>query len=159
MSLLALTLCLMFLLGTNPGARFIAGTVMPRVTKGVTVGQVEGRLVGPLTLHHVALENKRVRVDVGLLRIDLAEWNLTRGKIRVTELRIENVNVEPLVADTSAQSAPPPEKAAARRKPPPVALELGELRDAVVVLPDSTLLRLASARLGGTLDAYRLELE
>jgi|GEM_PF-1628717 len=150
-------IAVVLLFTTNPGARFLAHVVLPRATQGVSVAQVEGRLVGPLTVHDLALENKRVRVTVGRLRVDVAEWKLIQKRIRVTELRIENVNVEPRIVESSKK----PEAAAKapRRTPPSVALDLGELRDAVVFLPDSTKLTLSSARLGGTLDVYRLELE
>jgi len=157
-ALVLFLIAMILLFTTNPGARFMAHVVLPRTTQGVRVAQVEGRLVGPLTLHDFSLQNKRVRVTIGRLRVDAAETKLLRKRIRITELRIENVRVEPVFAQAAGETVAVSSKSP-RRKPPSVALDLGELHDAVVFLPDSTKLALATARLGGTLDAYRLELE
>lgn len=149
----------LFLVFTQAGARSLIGFALPRLPVEVQVGRVEGKLAGPLTLHDVAFSNEQARLRIGTFRVDIAEWKLLRQRIQVTELRITEVRVETLeVSGTPSETADAPAKEPATPfDPPEVVLELGELQDAVVILPDSTQLSLEDLQLAGTLDDYHLE--
>ena len=157
--LLGLVLLVVFVIGTNPGARLLLSQVLPRLPLTVEIASVEGKLLGPLTLRDIRVENELTAVDVGLLRYDIAVTGLFRGRIRITEIEVGDVSVEARAPAARTESEPDTTAAKPFVPPdlPPIILDLALLRDLEVLLPDTTRLVVEEARITGEATDYRIE--
>lgn len=160
--LLVLFLLLLFLLlWTNLGARTVFSLVLPRLPVTIGVDRVDGRLAGPLTIEGLSFESAQADLVVGRFQFDIDEWELIGKTIRITELQIEDVRV---VTHEAAPATGEPESERREPSPPPenlpdILLDLAELDDAEILLPDSSRVHIRRVRLDGSLEEYHLQVE
>ncbi|MEM1434057.1 MAG: translocation/assembly module TamB domain-containing protein [Pseudomonadota bacterium] len=156
---LALGLVLALLLGTAPGTRLVLGAVVPLVP-GLSITGLEGSLSSPLRVS--GLRYAAPTLELGLEQAIL-HWRpgaLLRGRLRITELAVEGLNLK---LGASAEPAEPSPEAEPLRLPElPVAVELDQLRLVDVRMLDEAgnpTLELSSAALTGHWSVQELALE
>ncbi len=112
--LLVLLLTLGFVLGTQTGLRVAVAVAQELAPERVSIGRVEGRLLGKLTLGEVTLDLPGLALDLGHLHLDWRPARLLRGQLHIVDLS---------VADLDIVTAPPPAD-----KPPSEPFELPQIR-------------------------------
>jgi len=100
--LLATTLLLAWMLGTQSGSRMLWGVVTGAVD-GLEAESMSGSFGGPLDLRGLRFETEALRITVGSLQLDWSLSALLRRELRVEKLQVEDV------AYTQLKPAPPEE--------------------------------------------------
>lgn len=98
--LLAITLLLAWLLGTQSGSRMLWGGVSGAVD-GLAAESVGGSLGGPLSLGGLRFETDTMLITIGSLQLDWSPSALLRREVRLAKLHVEDV------AYTQLKPAPP----------------------------------------------------
>ncbi|MCG6943632.1 MAG: translocation/assembly module TamB domain-containing protein [Thiohalocapsa sp.] len=91
--LLLVVLLLGFVLGTQTGLRAAVGLAEELAPQMITVGQVDGRVLGELTLGDVMLELPGLSVRVGHLHLDWQPGALLIGRLHIDDLTVADVDV------------------------------------------------------------------
>ena len=90
--LLALTL--LFLFTTEAGLASLWSLLRDRLPEGVSVQRVEGRLIGPLELHGVDIDQPGLQMTEDRLVLDWRPSRLAVAKVQIAQLGAEGVDIE-----------------------------------------------------------------
>lgn len=158
--LLVAVLMVGFVLGTQTGLRMAVAVAEELAPERVSVGQVDGRVLGELTIGDLTLDLPGLGLDLGRLHLDWQPGALLTGRLRVRDLSVSDVHV---------MTAPKPAE-----KPPAEPFQLPEIRlpiavdiDRVLVerlslrqagAPDTAAIRVTRAELSATADGDRVDL-
>lgn len=156
--LVVLGMSVLFLLATEPGARIAFNLVLPRLPAsiGLSVEEVEGRLVGPLRLDGVQLVSGGVRLEAR--RLDLT-WNPRAMFMR--RLSIDRLDVAGLsiVVDTARSATddgqPSPRDSSTVTLPFPIDFGIVVIDDGSVLVPGVALVDGMHVELTGSTSNYQ----
>jgi translocation and assembly module TamB len=95
------------LLGSPAGARWLLGRVGGAVAGTLTAAEVEGSVLGPLTIHGLVYESDSLDVRVEELQLDWRPGALLRRRLDVATLDVRGVDVL-LTGQEEESAAPPP---------------------------------------------------
>ena len=162
---LLVTAALAWVVATPAGLQFAAERLRPHLPPGVSIGAVEGRLVGPLTVHDVQIDRA-----AGTLRVDSAmlEWSpraLLWERLDIDAIELDGVAVEAAAsAGGEAPGSGPVRLPAlpARLLPElPVTVDVQRLRvtNAAVSVGTGATERIASLQLRARLDDQTLTVD
>ena len=164
--LVALTGLILFLLTTQPGAAFVVGYLDGKLPVDLAVGDVGGRLVGPLELGNVRLAASGIVLEVDHLAVRWRPHELLNGRrLHLEAVRIDGLRVA--VRGTGEQglpadSTPPTGKEALERDSLSLPIELifDDLRvhDASFSVPGVLEARQVDLNARGTLESYNADL-
>ena len=90
-------------LATEPGLKLIAGLARSAAPGLLTLGEVRGRLIGPLEVDDLALHMPDLELDLEALKLDWAPQALFSGRVQVADLTIGKLDVR-----TRANDEPSP---------------------------------------------------
>jgi len=83
-----------WLLGTASGLQFAVARVQAATHGALSVGRAEGRLIGPLTLHHLRYrDGQGTDIQVSSAQLDIAFWPLWRKRLHVRDLQADGITV------------------------------------------------------------------
>jgi len=120
--LLAVGLGLGWLLGTGAGLRFAIARVSAATGGALSVGQADGRLLGPLTLERLRYRNAQgLDVQVARVRLDLSVGSLLRKRLHILDLDAESIAV------ALPPPSPQPSTSAGFDLQPPLDLQIDRL--------------------------------
>lgn len=91
-----------FLLYSETGLRWVLRAALSSAPGDLTVGAVEGRLLGPVRLRGVQFEHEGNRVSIGVLRLDWRPAGLLGGEVSLSLLEAGDIRIE-------VAGKPPPE--------------------------------------------------
>lgn len=137
--LVTIVAVLLFVAVSETGLRWVvqsAGGVLPG---RLQVGNVAGRLLGPLHLSAVSYHSEQLTLEITQLDMHWQPRRLLSGVLAVSALKIDGVSV--VLADTDA-GAPPPVASTPRTLPDvdlPLALEIGGVHITQLRLPHTQL--------------------
>lgn len=112
----ALMLALLLVFATPWGVQWAWQIAEPRLPAGVSVGSVEGRLIGPLTVTDVAVETETATVALQRARLDWRPSRLLLARVQIADLDVQGLDIALLPS-----AAPPPDADA----PKPLSLDFG----------------------------------
>lgn len=104
-ALLLLVVLLGFLLASATGTRFLVGTAVD-VIDGLTVTEVEGRLIGPLVLRGVRYSSPTLVAEAPEVTLDWQPRSLLEREVKVTRLRVVGARVKVVPPETPPASEP-----------------------------------------------------
>ena len=139
-----------WLAGTTSGLQFLAARTLPYLPATFDPDQVQGRLIGPISLGPVQFAADGVSGEVESVKLDWRASALLRRTIHLLELRI----VKPRLALHSESEAP-------FSLPLPLTLIIDELsiEDGELQLRDATMVSAVHLELAGRASSSRLELD
>jgi translocation and assembly module TamB len=149
-----------FVLGTQTGLRMAVALAEELAPKMVSVGRVEGRILGELTLADLSLDLPGLSLQLGRLHLDWRPVALFSGKLRVADLSAADIDI---VAAPANEEKPPSEPFAL----PEIRLPIGVDIDRVLVerlsfrqagAPPDSAIRLTRAELSATAAGDRVDL-
>ena len=128
-TVLGLVVLLMaWVLTTEAGLKFTLGQAQSMLPERLSVGAIDGRLIGPLTLREVKVKTETARLAAAYIHFDWSPSRLFRGAVTVDELHVRDANL------TSRPSAPEPEPEPQGEPAdplallqPPLAIELNDI--------------------------------
>ncbi|HLQ85455.1 MAG TPA: translocation/assembly module TamB domain-containing protein [Salinisphaeraceae bacterium] len=91
MLLLLLALLVGWVAGTRSGLDFAWSLLAPRLPDSIAVGTVEGRLLGPLTVTDVAIDNDSMQIAVERIHLQWQPAELLHATVHVEQLAISGV--------------------------------------------------------------------
>ncbi|TVQ84456.1 MAG: hypothetical protein EA400_17640 [Chromatiaceae bacterium] len=156
--LAVLLLVLALVLSTERGLRTAVGLAQTLAPETFSLGEVEGRVLGPLRIADLHLRLPDLEIAVGAAYLDWEPAALLRGRLAVRELTGSGID---LLASGEAPSDPEPFALPQIRLPLGIELEqarIEQLRFHERNAPPETALVLERAELAATLLADRLEL-
>ncbi|NGP53145.1 translocation/assembly module TamB domain-containing protein [Thioalkalivibrio sp. XN8] len=80
--------------GTTSGLRFLAGLALPRLPVTLDPGEIEGRLVGPVSLGRLEIDTPGFRAELAGLELDWRPRALLGGTFHATDLRLARPEIE-----------------------------------------------------------------
>jgi translocation and assembly module TamB len=132
---LVLVLLLGFVLGTQTGLRMALAVAEELAPETISVGRVDGRVLGELTLGEVALDLPGLALRLGRLHLAWQPAALFSGKLRIADLSAADIDIVAAPSD--------------KEKPPPEPFRLPELRLPIGVEIDRALVERLSFRQEG----------
>jgi autotransporter translocation and assembly factor TamB len=136
-------------------ARRLIGFGLARSGNQVTIGQMSGRLRGPLVLRRISVHTEALRATVDSVRLEWALGGLIRREIQIDRLHVTGVHV------VLPDSTPPAKRDTVPPKRPGLPLEVvfGDVvaREIAVDAPGGATLRGGTIRLAGRATDYRLD--
>ncbi|MGD8699380.1 MAG: translocation/assembly module TamB domain-containing protein [Gemmatimonadales bacterium] len=162
----AVTVLVLFLLTTQPGAALVIGYLDGRLPIDLAVEDVEGRLIGPLELENVRLAVSGVTFDVDQLRVDWSPFLLLRARrVHLESVRIDGLHATVqgnAQADAPADSTvgKPTEGAGTDSLALPIQVQFADLRlsNGSLSIPDVLELRDVRLHARGNSGSYTVDL-
>ena len=157
--LLVAVLSLGFVLGTQTGLRLVVAVAEELAPGMISVGRVDGRVLGELTLEEVVLELPGLSLRLGRLHLDWQPSALLNGRLRIADLSAADIDI----VAAPAQEKPPSEPFQLSDISLPIEIDV----DRVLVerlsfreqgAPDASAIRLTRAELSATAVADRVDL-
>ncbi|RYG79124.1 hypothetical protein EON77_09645, partial [bacterium] len=135
-----------WLVRTEPGARFAAARASSFLAPKLSIGAVEGRLVGPLTVQDLRWADEDAGLDLRVARaeVDLAFGALLHGALHVETATVRGVNVD--LRPAKVKDTPPPTRSPLE-PPLPIRVDRLDLTDATVTQLDVRLTHVRTAAL------------
>ncbi len=151
-----------WLAGTTGGLRFLAARALPHLPVTLSPGDIEGRLVGPLSLGRLELAVPGVGGSIERIELDWRPTALLRGSLHVLELRVIRPQLR-LGAGAAAPATAPQDDATPFSLPLGVVVDRlvlvdGELQSDGETLVDDLQLELAGRAAGRTLELDYVDL-
>lgn len=103
---------LVFVFGTQPGLRWVWARLQPVIPASVHVGQIHGRIIGPLSLDDVDYNSRSVDVHVDHMRLDWSLLHLLGDTLDINQLRVKGVRIQ---TKPQGQSEAEPAETASRK--------------------------------------------
>ena len=144
-----------WLLTTESGRDFALERAEAFLPPGSSLGEGEGVLVGPLTLHDLRLRDGDQEIAIDRLELDWSPAALLASAVRVDRLIVDGVRVKLPATEPAAAPAGPPALPDSLAIPFPVRVDAFELRDLVIERDAETLGPFALA-LGAEHDGKKL---
>ncbi len=94
------------LLATETGLRWAWTLASPTFAPGLTLTDIQGRLIGPIRLQGLRYRDQDQRLDVRMVEWDWQAWRLLGGVLDVTRLHAEGLHYSALIAGTGWPSLP-----------------------------------------------------
>jgi autotransporter translocation and assembly factor TamB len=141
-------------LSSEPLARRLIGFGLARTGNQVTIGQVSGRLRGPLLLRRISVHTEAFRATIDSVRLEWSASALLRRRVRIDRLHLDGLHaVLPDSAPTKRDTLPP------KRPSLPLDVVFGDVAasDISVDAPGDVKLRKGAIRLAGRAADYRVE--
>ena len=150
-----------WLVGSTAGLRFLAARALPHLPVSLAPGDIEGRLVGPLSLGPLQLAAPGLGGSVERVTLDWRPMAMLRGELHVLDLQIVRPRLELRAMAAPASAAP--QDGAPPSLPLKVLLERLEVVDGRLAADDAVLvdelhLELAGRAAGRSLVLDRLSL-
>ena len=150
-----------FVVATPPGTRWALGLGLDRSPIPVTVSQVRGTLVGPLTLDGITVDFRGIETRVERVVVDWKPLRLLGRRVHVDSLFVDGVDVTvPEELEPGPADEAPPEP---REGPPavpelPVEIQVDTFRVGVARVAVAERASLGASSLGGSggLEAFHL---
>jgi autotransporter translocation and assembly factor TamB len=135
-------------------ARKLIGFGLARTGNQVTVGEVQGRLRGPLVLRRIAVHTDVMRATVDSVRLEWTPRALMRRELRIDRLHVTGVHVVFPDSTPAKRDTVPPTRPAL-----PLDVVFGDVaaRDIAVDAPGGITLRDGVVRLGGRSTDCRID--
>ena len=112
--LLAIVLVVVLALGTvafigstETGLSWLWGKAQGYLPEGITVAQVEGRLIGPLDIHGLEIENPGMRLTLDRLHLEWEFAALLKGNVHVEALSVSGLDYTALASDEPQEPSEP----------------------------------------------------
>lgn len=135
-------------------ARRLIGFGLARTGNQVTIGQVSGRLRGPLLLRRISVHTEAFRATIDSVRLEWSLSPLLRRRVRIDRLHVDGIHaVLPDSAPTKRDTVPP------KRPSLPLDVVFGDVAasDISVDAPGDVKLRKGAIQLAGRAADYRVE--
>jgi len=157
--LVLILLLLGVVLGTQTGLRMAIGLAEDLAPDMISVGTVDGRILGELRISDLALTLPGLDLDLGSLHLDWSPAALFGGTLRVNTLEAADIDI--VVAPAAEKKEPEPFALPEVRLPIGIDLErllVERLRFAQQGAPEEAAIRLARAELSATALGERVDL-
>lgn len=139
---------LAFVAGTETGLRWAWNGAKDYLPAGVQVAEVRGRLIGPLAIRGVEIDNVSMHLSLDRLDLHWAASALLRGQVHIQGLTLAGLEYTALPSAPQAQSDPPFSLPKAIHLPVTIALDNFKLEHvAIRTAPDAEPFVIDSAQL------------
>ena len=89
-------LALVLLLGTGPGLQFVWRQLAPSLPDSLKIDEVDGRLVGPLSIKGLHLHTDSLQLDIDQARLHWRPSALLHGELAIDGLAVSGVDITSL---------------------------------------------------------------
>lgn len=143
-----------YLLYSERALHWVAALAARHAPGELSIGQVQGRLVGPIRIRDLEYRNADSAVRADRLTLKWSAWRLLDAELHVSELAVERVRVVIAPADEEAPDTPETRRAPGDLSLPfPVSIERAEFTDIAVQRgPSGPVQRLDRVALGTRID-------